>query len=43
MKEAAAALFSEFIAMKLFAFTFCICIYYGMLIPPVANKLPAGI
>jgi hypothetical protein len=43
MKDAAAALFSEFIAMKLFAFTFCICIYCGMHMPPEANKLPAGI
>jgi hypothetical protein len=43
MKEAAAALFSVFIAMKLLALTFCICICCYMLIPPNPNKFPAGI
>jgi hypothetical protein len=40
MNEAAAVLFSVFIAMKLLALTFCICIYCGMLMAPEPNKLP---
>jgi len=43
MNEAAAVLFSVFIAMKLLAFTFCICIYCGMLMAPEPNKFPWGI
>lgn len=43
MNDAAAALFSVFIAMKLLAFTFCITICCYILMTPDPNKFPAGI
>jgi hypothetical protein len=43
MKDAAAALFSVFIAMKLLAFTFYICYYMPIPTPPEPKRFPAGI
>jgi hypothetical protein len=43
MKDAAAVLFSVFIAMKLFALMFCICYYMFPVSPPDPRRFPAGI